>query len=82
MNYLKYKGYIGSIEHEVDGSLVGEVLGLKQDLILYEGNNIDELRADFEAGVESYFDSCKEMGIAPRKGYKVEFQRYSKNIQI
>jgi predicted HicB family RNase H-like nuclease len=67
MNYLKYKGYTGSIEHEIDGSFVGEVLGLERDLILYEGNNIDELRADFEAGIESYFESCEEMGVVPRK---------------
>jgi predicted HicB family RNase H-like nuclease len=40
---------------------------MEHDLILYEGNNIDELRADFEAGVESYFESCEEMGIKPRK---------------
>ncbi|MDR0567150.1 MAG: type II toxin-antitoxin system HicB family antitoxin [Prevotellaceae bacterium] len=67
MDYLEYKGYTGSIEYEADGSLVGEVLGLKHDLILYEGNDIDELRADFENGIESYFESCEELGIAPRK---------------
>ena len=67
MDYLEYKGYTGSIEYEADGSLVGEVLGLKHDLILYEGSNIDELRADFENGIESYFESCEELGIAPRK---------------
>ncbi|MDR0415566.1 MAG: type II toxin-antitoxin system HicB family antitoxin [Prevotellaceae bacterium] len=67
MNYLHYKGYTGSIEYEADGSLVGEVLGMKHDLILYEGNNIGELQADFEAGIESYFESCEEMGVAPRK---------------
>ncbi|MDR3366698.1 MAG: hypothetical protein LBO71_07005 [Prevotellaceae bacterium] len=67
MNNLEYKGYIGSIEYsKADGCFVGKVLGMTHDLILYEGNTIDELRADFEAGIES-FESCEEMGIAPRK---------------
>ncbi|MDR1023261.1 MAG: type II toxin-antitoxin system HicB family antitoxin [Prevotellaceae bacterium] len=68
MNHLYYKGYTGSIEYsKADSCFVGKVLGMTHDIILYEGNNIDELRADFEAGVESYFESCEEMGIAPRK---------------
>ncbi|MDR0567152.1 MAG: type II toxin-antitoxin system HicB family antitoxin [Prevotellaceae bacterium] len=68
MNYLHYKGYTGSVKYsEADGCFVGKVLGLKHDLILYEGNDIDELRADFEDGIESYFECCEELGIAPRK---------------
>jgi predicted HicB family RNase H-like nuclease len=27
------------------------------------------LRKDFQAGIESYLEGCKEMGIAPRKGF-------------
>jgi predicted HicB family RNase H-like nuclease len=68
MNTMHYKGYTGSVEYsEADHCFVGEVLGLEIDSITYEGNNIDELRADFEDGVESYFESCEEIGIAPRK---------------
>jgi predicted HicB family RNase H-like nuclease len=68
MDYMYYKGYTGIIKYsEADGCFVGKVLGMNDDLILYEGENIDELRADFEAGIESYFESCEEMGIEPRK---------------
>ncbi|MDR3365854.1 MAG: type II toxin-antitoxin system HicB family antitoxin [Prevotellaceae bacterium] len=68
MDYLHYKDYTGSIEYsKEDGCFVGKVLGMTHDLILYEGNTIDELRADFEAGIEGYFEGCEEMGIAPRK---------------
>jgi len=60
MGYLHHKGYYGSVEYsEDDKCLFGKVLGLKNSLILYEGNSIDELRADFEAGVENYLDHCK-----------------------
>ncbi|MDR1023264.1 MAG: type II toxin-antitoxin system HicB family antitoxin [Prevotellaceae bacterium] len=68
MNYLHYKGYTGSIKYsKADGCFVGKVLEMEHDLILYKGNNVDELRADFEDGIEGYFESCEEMGIAPRK---------------
>ena len=50
MDYLEYKGYKGSVEYsKADNCLFGKVLGMSKDLILYEGNTIDELKADFEA---------------------------------
>ena len=70
MDYLKYKGYLGSVEYSAaDNCLVGKVLGMNKDSITYEGNTIDELRSDFEAGIESYLEGCKELGIEPRKAY-------------
>ena len=38
-------------------------------MILYEGNTIDELRADFEAGIDNYIAGCVADGIEPRKPY-------------
>jgi predicted HicB family RNase H-like nuclease len=70
MDYLKYKGYIGSVEYsEADNCLCGKVLGMSKDSITYEGNSIDELRKDFQTGIESYLEGCKEIGIVPRKGF-------------
>ncbi len=70
MDYLKYKGYLGSVEYsEADNCLEGKVLGMSKDSITYEGNTIDELRADFEAGIDSYIEGCKELGIEPRKAF-------------
>lgn len=60
MDYLEYKGYKGSVEYsKADNYLFGKVLGMSKDLILYEGNTIDELRADFEAGIDSYIAGCE-----------------------
>ena len=60
MGYLHYKGYKGSVEYsEADNCLFGLVLGMKKSCILYEGNTIDELKKDFEAGIESYLDHCE-----------------------
>ena len=45
METLKYKGFIGSIEAEVeDNTLYGKVLGLdKQTFITYEGQTLPNL---------------------------------------
>ncbi len=70
MDYLEYKGYKGSVEYsKADNCLFGKVLGMSKTLILYEGNTVDELRADFEAGVDSYLAYCEAEGVQPRKPY-------------
>ena len=76
MDYLEYKGYKGSVEYsKADNCLCGKVLGMSKDLILYEGNTIDELRADFEAEVESYLAGCLADGVEPRKPYSGTFRK-------
>jgi predicted HicB family RNase H-like nuclease len=70
MDYLEYKGYKGSVEYsKADNCLFGKVLGMSKDLILYEGSNVDELRADFEAGIDSYIAGCLADGVEPRRPY-------------
>lgn len=56
MDYLEYKGYKGSVEYsKEDNCLCGKVQGMgNKVLILYEGTTIDELRKDFEEGIDSY----------------------------
>jgi Uncharacterized protein encoded in hypervariable junctions of pilus gene clusters len=70
MDNLEYKGYFGSVEYcKADNCLFGKVLGMSKDSITYEGNNIDELKTDFESGIDSYLEGCEELGITPRKAY-------------
>lgn len=70
MDYLKFKGYLGTVEYSAgDNCLVGKVIGMSKDSITYEGNNLEELKADFEAGIDSYLEGCQEMGIEPRKAF-------------
>lgn len=70
MGKLKYKGYIGSVEYnEDDNCLFGKVLGMSKDVIGYEGVTIDELKLDFESGVDAYLESCRTRGLEPRKAY-------------
>ena len=70
MGYLHYKGYNGSVEYsEEDKCLHGKILGLRNSLILYEGNSLDELKADFETGVENYIYRCTQKGVVPERPY-------------
>ena len=70
MDYLEYKGYKGSVEYsKEDNCLFGKVQGLNKQLIAYEGQTLEELRKDFEEGIDSYLAYCKEEGIEPVKPY-------------
>lgn len=70
MDYLEYKGYKGSVEYsKEDNCLFGKVQGLSKVLILYEGQTLDELRQDFENGVDDYLEGCKADGVEPCKPY-------------
>lgn len=70
MDFLEYKGYKGSVEYsKEDNCLFGKVQGMSKALILYEGNTLEELRKDFEDGVDSYLEACKADGVEPAKPY-------------
>ena len=60
MGLLKYKGYTGSIDYsEEDTCLYGKVLGMSKDMITYEGQDVNELRKDFEGAIDDYLIVCK-----------------------
>jgi predicted HicB family RNase H-like nuclease len=70
MGALKYKGYSGTVEYsEEDNCLYGKVIGMNKNIISYEGKTIEELKADFEAGIDLYLDSCNERGVKPQKPF-------------
>ena len=70
MGYLHYKGYTGNAEYfEQDKSFVGRVLGLKRNIIIYEGETVEALQKDFEESIDYYLESCKERGVEPEKSY-------------
>ena len=70
MDYLEYKGYKGSVEYsKEDNCLFGKVQGLSKELIVYEGQTLDELRKDFEDGVDSYIEGCMADSVEPAKPY-------------
>lgn len=51
---FKYKGFIGSCEYSIEDECYhGKILGTK-DLVIYEGESIDETKKNFEREVEYY----------------------------
>lgn len=80
-NEFNYKGYSGSCETNIeDECLVGRMLFI-DDLIVYEGNTITELKASFAAAVERYIEYCASTGKAPNKPYSGNFNvRINKDV--
>ena len=71
MNYLEYKGYLGTVEYSSeDDVLFGKIIGLQNSSITYEGNTLAELKADFYQAVDDYLQSFPEESLAekPCKG--------------
>ena len=75
METLKYKGFIGSIEANLeDNTLYGKVMGLeKGTLITYEGATLAELKEDFNSAVDDYITFCKENNLPQLKSYSGTF---------
>lgn len=72
-NTMEYKGYLGSVEFsEEDALFYGKVLGIRA-LVSYEGNNAQELIADFHGAVDDYLDLCVQQGKEPERAYKGSF---------
>lgn len=73
MNKLTYKTYTGTVEASVeDGCLHGKILFI-EDIITYEGNTVDEIKASFEEAVEHYLAYCDETGKPANKPYSGTF---------
>ena len=74
MGYLEYKGYTGSVEYsEEDNCLFGKVLGMSKHAITYEGQDVNELKSDFEGAIDDYIASCEARGVEPCKPYSGTF---------
>jgi len=70
---MEYKGYFGTVEFSAsDNVLFGKAVGIS-GLISYEGNSLQDLKADFEEAIDDYLTMCDEEGIQPQKVYKGKF---------
>ncbi|MDR0978795.1 MAG: type II toxin-antitoxin system HicB family antitoxin [Lachnospiraceae bacterium] len=71
---MKYKDYYAEIKYsDEDRCFWGKIEGLKKDLILFEGNTVEELRKDFENAIDIYIESCKKNNEEPQRQYKGSF---------
>lgn len=69
-NSMTYKNFIGTVNYDDQAEvLYGKIKNI-DDLITYEGSNVEELKQAFHEAVEDYLDICKEAGKEPEKSYK------------
>jgi len=72
-DFLKHKGFLGSIEVSFeDNCLHGKILFIN-DLVTYEAESPGQLEAEFKAAVEDYLATCKELGRAPNRPFSGSF---------
>ena len=76
-DFLKYKGYLGTVNFSADDEIFyGKIYGIN-DLVTFEGQSVQELKNAFKEAVDDYLKTCEELGRHPDKTYKGSF-----NIRI
>ncbi len=73
MTYLEHKGYLGTIEAELEDNTLFGKLAFMRDLVTYEAHDLAGLRREFEASVDAYLESCAELGRSPDTPFKGTF---------
>jgi len=72
--FLNYLGYLGSVSYdEYSHELYGELVGI-EDLVLFTGEDLDELHEDFCSGVEQYLEGCEADEKAPQQPFDGRFR--------
>ena len=70
-NIMEYKGYWARIRYsDEDECFYGKVEGLKNSLILFEGNTVKELKKDFKNAIDEHLRMCKETNSDPERQCK------------
>lgn len=70
---LEYKGYLGSVEVDVESMVVvGKLLHIS-DTIAYSSTTLDGIPAAFHAAVDDYLRACEEFGDQPDTPCKGSF---------
>jgi len=69
MDALEYKGYRGSVRYSAeDRVLHGRILGI-DDVVNFEGANVDELERAFHEAVDDYLAICAKLDRDPDRAY-------------
>lgn len=70
-NIMKYRGYWAEIKYsDEDECFCGEIEGLKNGSISFEGTTVKELKKDFKDAIDHYLSVCKANNLEPDKQCK------------
>lgn len=73
MSVLEYRGYLGSVEVDVENGIIfGKLLYLR-DSVTYNATSVDEIEAAFREAVDDYLATCEELGDEPDVPLKGSF---------
>lgn len=73
MNVLKYKGYEGTAEIEMESMLCrGKILFI-DDLVTYQASDPQKLKKEFENAIDDYLETCDYLGREARKPLRGQF---------
>ncbi|MCF6320048.1 MAG: type II toxin-antitoxin system HicB family antitoxin, partial [Proteobacteria bacterium] len=70
---MKYKGYEAVVKYsDEDETFVGEVIN-SHDILVFDGNTVDEVNESFHAVVDEYLEDCETEGRTPQKPFSGQF---------
>lgn len=70
---MQYKDYVGSVHYSDEDQIFYGKVEYLSSLISFEGENILDLRANFEEAINDYLALCLEKNIEPEKPFKDSF---------
>ena len=66
---MEYKGYVATVEFDVDAKLFhGQVVNIR-DVVTFQGTSVDELQLEFANSVEDYLEFCTLRGQEPDRPF-------------
>lgn len=65
--HFSYKNYTGSIDFSTEDMCLFGKVQMIQDLIMYDGETLEELKVSFESAVDEYLEMCIEEDKCPDK---------------
>jgi predicted HicB family RNase H-like nuclease len=73
MTYFNYKGYQGSVKVSIEDNCMHGKIEFISDLVNYEAETVEQLETEFKLAVDSYLETCQEVGMEPKKPFKGSF---------
>ena len=73
MNYIEYKGYLGTVEFSSNDLVFhGRIHGIN-DLVSFEATTVEDLVSAYHRAVDDYLDICQRYNKTPEKAYSGQF---------
>ncbi len=72
-NTLNYKGFLGSVTFSAEDNILHGKIECIDDLILFEGGSVNEIKNAFKEAVEDYIEICKQSNKPLMKSFNGSF---------